>query len=567
MNRKLAVAMLAVGAASAWVMWPCVANGILYWDDNRYLERALEYRNLGWPALRWAFTTLYLGNYIPLAWLSHILDWQLFGANAFGHHAVSVLWHALNAGLVTWLAWAILNAARPAAPRPSDATLVAVAAGVGLIFGVHPLQVESVAWISERKNLLCATFSIGATLAYLRQRIWLATALLGGALLAKPAAVPLPAAFLALDFFPLERYRQMGWARLVREKWLMVTLSAIEAGLTVVAQQGALASWEVHGWSARTLTAARGFGFYLAKLAWPTPLSPFYPLRGDIGLGNPEHAGAVAVCVGITILAVAGRRRVPALLPAWASYLLLVGPVCGLMQVGAAATADRYAYMAMIPVLLAVASVVFIMPERLSLYALALAGFWGALLAGRARAQIPVWRDTETLWRTVLEQFPESGTANAELAAELARQERFDEAAPFAEMGYEKRPDFVDARWAMVRVWLHRAEALTRSRQYTEALPFAERSVKAAPDDAFARSALGMVLLKIGRFERAAGELEEAVRLDARLPGARYNLACAYAQVGRLPEAKKILGELAAEKPEIRALAARDPLLASVGEF
>lgn len=543
----LALVAVAVAVLTAGLFWPATRGAFLEWDDSLYLAELQKQ-----PGIAWAFRAVQPFYYHPLTWLSYFLDQRAAGLDPVQFHATNMLLHAVNAGMVVVLAWMILGSTREG---------LVVAGIVGLVFGLHPLQVEPVAWVAERKTVLCALFSFATVWAYIRGWRWATVGLFGCALLAKPAAMTLPVALVALDFVsPQDR----------REKWSLLALGAACLVVTVVAQhrEEAMMSWAVHGWGERALVAARGFIFYLWKLIWPAWLSPFYPIGGDMTLRSVEFAVPVALVSVITALAVTLRRRVPALLAAWVAYVALVLPVSGLAQAGSQAVADRFAYLAMVPVLLAMAAGVMQLARRFTPVGrttlVALVTAWVLFLAKQTRAQIPVWHDTETMWRAVLQHYPRSGIAQAQLAAELVRQGRFDEAQPLAESAFAQLPEHPAGRWACEQVRLHRAGEHVARREFAEVLGDAQRVVEIAPSNAVAHATLGLALLKTRAYDKAAIELETALRLKAKLPAARYNLACAYAQLGRIEDARVALAQAVALDAQFAELAVRDPELAAL---
>ncbi len=507
--------------------WPCLRNGFTHWDDDIYLEGAAQH-GVGWA---WTTTRVY---YHPLTWWSHMLDLKLWGRNPVPHHAVNVLLHALNAGLVVWLAW-LLTRQLP----------LAVWVGVG--FAIHPLQVESVAWIAERKNVLCGFFSLLALILYLRGRWWPMVAAYVAALLSKPMAVPLPLVMMAMDYFPNGR---RGW-RIVTEKWLLLVLAA---GITVLAFHGQIGTGALrtHELSAleRVFVAARSLVFYLWKIVWPAWLSPFYPLGENLRLAQAEFIVPVILCAGIT----AGVWRVAAGRAAWLAYVALVLPVSGLFQAGGQAVADRFAYLAMIPVLLVIGGVVL---KWRRLGPVVLAGFasWWVV---RTEQQIPVWHDDATLWQAVVTHYPQSRVAYRLLADALIEQRRFDEALPVAEHAAQVANDETELT-LLGRDFGVLTEWFIEQRNFAAAARAARGAVGLMPDNLAARSALGLALLKTGQYAEAVEQLR-----DVPLPAARYNLACAYARLGRLEDARAALDEAVALEPKFAEWAARDPELAAL---
>ena len=398
---KLFWLAVGIGLLTFGVYLPVRHFQLTYWDDNAYLNIAAAHR-LTWAGIQYAFTSTFI-YYQPLTWLSHGADCVLWGTQYGGHHLQSVLWHALNAALVVVLAWQLSSAW-------TDRERLLFAGWVALVFALHPLQVESVAWLAGRKTVLAGFFSLLSVCAYLqwagrathRRWWWLAVGAYGAALLSKPMAVPLPAVWLALDLFPLRRHEAVGWRRLVGEKWLPFALAGVVTGLTFFgqAETGALQTITLTG-PARLLVAARSFVFYVWKTVWPAWLSPFYALDGDLSLRNPEFQISVGVCliaVGIAFLA---RRRWPVVLAAGGAYVALVLPVSGLFQAGGQAVADRFAYLPLVAITLLAGSGFVRCARRWPVWVgVVLALQLGWLLA-RTGSQMTVWTDSVTMWQAV----------------------------------------------------------------------------------------------------------------------------------------------------------------------
>lgn len=519
-----------------------LVNGFVDWDDHIYLRELARMGTFSWSSLRWMWTSLEPFYLQPIAWMTHLADYQIWGLNAVGHHATNWILHGVYVALVGALVWMLTGKA--ADMRPMER--LAMSALIALVCGIHPLQVESVAWVAARNGLLCSLWMVAALCAYVRAVgddgklhrgwprhndlcrgwWWTAVALDAVALLTKPFAVSLPVVMLAMDYFPLRRYQGRGAWRLVAEKWPVIALSAAAA----VGAIGARAQQQLEGLSENTptmrvLVAAHGMVFYLWKLVWPSWLSPFYPLSDSVSLRSGEFVGPVLFCVAVTIVAVWLRKRMPVLLAAWGSYVALLLPVCGLVQVGGQAMADRYAYLAMVPVLLAFSVGILWMWRRgsaLGKVAFCVAvGAWLALLGLRTRAQIAVWHDDISLWSAALEHFPDDPHSNYDLGVALLAAHRLEEA----------------------RVAVERA--VTHSNPHAPQLPMA-------------RGTLGVIYLKMHDYNEAIVQLQQAVAGDGTLWAARYNLACAYARTGRLAEAYAVLQALLAKQPQYASLAVRD---------
>jgi protein O-mannosyl-transferase len=481
---------LVIFAGALWLHWPSTGGEFLRVDDVEYLRQSVRWNGLTWNAAKWALTDTE-SYYQPLPRLSHILDYQIWGTNPMGHHATSVILHALNAALVFGLLWTLLGST-----SLTIGERLMVAWWVATVFAIHPLQVESVAWVAGRTQLLCTTFGIASLWAYVAgARRWVVCLLFIPAVLSKPMAVSLPFVMLVVDYFPLRRHEHSGWGRLVREKAVLIALAVAAAAVTVIArsvQADSVLSSVVIPFSARILRMFQSLSFYASKLCWPTHLSPVYP--GDVPLGWGAAVVSVLAVTVITAVALIERRRIPMLVAAWGAYAVLVLPISGLVPTGVSVSI-RYAYVAMLPLLVLEGGVaVWLWRRSTKVICVALT----CLLAGqlcafaiRTRSLIPGWHDDEALRRAELAEFPDSADANGALAREL----------------------------------------LDRGRT-GEALPFAQQAVALGPQAWEAHMRLGLVLIGVGQFQGAAGQFEQALRLNAQSAGARFGLGVAWSELG-----------------------------------
>jgi tetratricopeptide (TPR) repeat protein len=512
---------LAIFAGALWLHWPSVQGGFLDGDDKEYLEQAVRCNGLTWEAVKWAFTTTE-PYYQPLPRLSHVLDYQLWGRNAAGHHATSVVLHALNAAIVFGLMWTLLGAV-----TLTTGERLATAGGVAVVFAIHPLQVESVAWISGRTQMLCALFGIGCLWAYAANRCrWTVGGLFALALLCKPMAVSLPFVMVAMDYFPLRRQEQLGWGRLLREKVVLVALAAV---VSVAAITTEVSIGETVPLAPRVWMVFPNLMFYPWRLVFPVHFAPFYSMR----LGPSPDQWRVIVSmlsVGmITALAVWGWRRLPALAAAWGAYLAFVLPVTGLVHGGSAA--PRHAYLAMLPLLpLAGGAVVWLWRRSPAVARYAVIGVltgelcvFGVLTC----SLIPDWHNDETVQRAVLAWFPDSEFANRALALTLLGQGRADEALPYAQRDVQIAPQLC---WAHMTL----GYVLNRLRQLPEAVEQYEQALQINPNIPEAHQNLGIALDQMGRVQEAIGHYEEAVRIRPDYLDAHYNLGLALWRAGQL---------------------------------
>ena len=347
--------------------------------------------------------------------------------------------------------------------------------------------------------------------------------------LSKPIVATLPVVLLILDWFPLRRHVEVGWRTLVQEKLWMFAVSVVLTVLTLslTSHDAMLPSTESLGLASRLLLAVRGVVFYVWKLIWPAWLSPFYPLLGEITLTSAEFYVPVLLLVILCLGAWAALRRAPALAAAWMTYLALLLPVSGLTQFGGESVANRHVYVAMLPLVLAIVGTGAWLWRRAPAIGrvplILIAGAAVVCLAGRTRVAARMWHDDETLWRNVLQWYPDYAFANWQVAA-----------------------------------------AAVARRDFVTALPCAERALEGYPNDKEVRGLLGLTYLKTRRYEAAVQTLQPLMRADVWMPAARYNLACAYARLGSNDAAIAMLRELVQREPRFVELARRDTELAGL---
>ena len=374
--------LLVLGTLAVYL--PAAQHGFTLYDDGDYVtENPMVQNGLTWAGVKWAFTTWHAGNWHPLTWLSHMADCQMAGSNAGVPHCVNILFHAANAVLLFALLLRLTRLRADASARQAGA--IWPSAFAAALFAWHPLHVESVAWISERKDVLSTFFALLTLLAYTKavtsgkgqvtgkdtsrtfvmspvtRHLSLLPALLFFALglMSKPMLVTLPFVMLLLDYWPLNRIRSSefgtrNFIKLLLEKWPFFALSAASCVVTFLCQHhgGAVATLENVPLDFRLENVPVAYARYLLKMIWPAHLAVFYPLDLLSGL---EVAVAVAVLIAISGLAWRARRSCPYWLVGWLWFLGTLVPVIGLVQVGGASMADRYTYFPSIGIFLAVA--------------------------------------------------------------------------------------------------------------------------------------------------------------------------------------------------------------------
>lgn len=421
---------------------PALGNGFVSWDDpGNFLDNP-HYRGLGPVQLRWMFTTFHAGHYIPLTWLSLGVDYLLWGLHPGGYHLTSLLLHAATALGVYFLTVRLLRLALPPAPAP--AALRWSAAVAALAFAIHPLRVESVAWATERRDVLSGLFYVLALLCYLKAKAgggaaageptnsrgggWygLTLACFTAALLSKSIAVTLPVTLLVLDVYPLRRLGgPTGWRtpRPWLEKLPFFVLSAATAAVAFAAllPLGNTQSLQSMPLLLRLVLSAYGLLFYLRKTLVPLDLSPLYPLSLQITWLQ------FGVLIGGACLAWMGRRRWPAVSAAALVYAITVAPVVGIFQNGPQAAADRYGYLPCLGLAVLIGGAVARWwPSRRIL--LPVAAVWLTALAFLTWQQTSVWRDSITLWSQAAAVTPDMRGAHFNLAQAYAQDGRIAEA-------------------------------------------------------------------------------------------------------------------------------------------
>lgn len=509
---------------------PVLDHGFVNYDDPVYVTSNPYVRAGLMPqSVFWALGAYVSSNYHPVTVLSHMLDCQLFGLNPRGHHLTSLLIHLANTMLLFLLLRRLTSTSQ--GRLGSEAASLWVSAIATALFAVHPLRVETVAWISDRKDLLSTFFWLVALLAYLaftRRRtvlrylvVAMATAL---ALLSKATAVTLPCVLLLLDFWPLgrlptETWRQAARAlpRLVLEKLPLFALSLVAGRLALTTQAEAWVSVEAVSFSHRAANAAVSYVTYLAKTLVPHDLAVFYPYTP---IAPVKALGAAALIAAVTVAAVVCWRRAPYLFVGWFWFLGVLAPVIGITQVGNQAMADRYTYVPSIGILIALAWGLTawagkITWRRRSLVAASLAAV--LVLPVATRLQLRHWENSVTLFRHALEVTPPNVVAHLNLAEGLRAAGQLDEAVLHYQAALTLEPTRAEAHAGMGTILMNLG-------RLDEAVRVLERAVELAPNDAKMHHALAAVLDTAGRADEAITHLERAVELRPEFRAAHLGL-------------------------------------------
>ncbi len=582
---RLSVGLAALlSLAVCAVYFPALGYPFLQYDDpdyvtaNRFVREGLTVEGLGH-----AVEPGHAGNWHPLTWVSHMLDVELFGLDARFHHATSIALHALVAVLAFFLFGDLAARARGAA----DVTSTIAAGFAAAAFALHPLRVESVVWISERKDVLSAALGLGAVLAYVRYaerpsgRRYVVVALLAVlGLAAKSMLVTLPVLFLLLDAWPLARREP--WSRLVVEKLPLFVAAGATTALTLVAQHraGTLSGLEALSLAQRLGNACVSLAAYLGDLVFPVGLGPFYPYP-QRGWSVLSIAGAFGLILLATAVAWRARARRPWLLTGWLWFLIALVPVLGLVQIGVQARADRYTYLPQIGLFAAVAAEGARLAAARSraargVLALGCAAVL-ATLALQTASQIRIWRDTEALFTRALAVTTDNDVAHYALSMELVRRGELALGLAHAEEAVRLRPLSARAQEqlgdCLARVG-RREEALARLAEAArleprraqthaliggvlleagrpaEAIAPLERACALAPDLAAAHANLGLALARTGQPEAAVEAYARAVALDRTLVDTRLQLGAALMDLGRSDEAERAFLDTLRTRPE-----------------
>ena len=532
-RRRTALCGLLLFIVTVGTFLPALRNGFVNYDDPDYLtENFHVQQGLTWQGVRWAFTdTGQVGFWHPLTWLSHMLDCQMFGLQPWGHHLTNVLLHAVNVLLVFFVFKKMTGA--------FGRSLLLAA-----LFGLHPLRVESVAWAAERKDVLSALFWLLTLWAYIRfvektsanDRGWklsyglaLGFFLLG--LMAKPMLVTLPCALLLLDYWPLGRFRSVSFGCLLKEKIPFFLAAAAASVGAFLAQSASSATSVGVPLSARLENALVSYERYLGKIFWPADLAFFYPHPGYWPAERVLFSGLLLF--GLTVLAVALRRRQPWWLTGWLWFLGTFVPVIGLVQVGGQSMADRFTYLPSLGVLImaiwSVGEVTAGRPGQRTALVLAAAATVVPCAALTFR-QIGFWKNSETLCRRALTVTTHNQVAHFCLGVALEKKGRPDEAIPEYLAALAADPTYAMAH-------LNLGFALSDEGEFGEATAQFQEALRLKTDPARAHFGLGLIFGREGRISDATAEFQQAVALRPDWPDAHFNLGIAREHAGQMPEA------------------------------
>lgn len=536
---------LVLVAATFAAYLPALCADFVTYDDGLYVtENAHVQSGLTTSSIRWAFTNGESGSWQPLTWLSHTLDYEVFGDAAWGHHLTSVSLHGATSAL---LFLAFLRLTRDTAPSLF----------VAAVFALHPLHVESVAWVSERKDVLSALFAVLTILAYARYAgtasrgqyalslVWLTLGLM-----AKPMLVTVPCVLLLLDYWPLKRCTEpivRTGARLVLEKLPHFGLAFAFALVTLWTQRdvSAMSSLEALPIDLRIRNAIYSYVVYAGKTFWPVHLAAYYPHpRESLTWLAAGLAGTLLLSVTAGVLVL--RKRAAYLPVGWFWYLGMLVPVIGLIQAGTQGMADRYMYLPLVGLAIMVAWGVAELVSKVAAprWVPRVAGIGtAAALACCTWAQAGYWRDSETLFRRALAVTENNEVAERALATVLIDEERDAEALPHLLRAIELDHGFAENHY-------HLGIVRQREGDHAAAIAAFRRAVELDPGYSKAYNNLGVTLMNLGRYPEAEQAIAKAVETDPANREAVENYASVLVAVGNYAEAESRLRPLLDESPD-----------------
>jgi len=560
--------------------WPSLANDFVEWDDDINLVKNASFRGLGWAALRWDFTNVLMGHYIPVTWLTFSVDSAIWGMRPLGYHLTNLALHVANGLLFYVLALRLLARATSVGHTPRFLG----AAVAALFFALHPLRAESVAWATERRDVLSGLFFLLTVLAYLaaadavgRRRI----ALLGGSIAAfalglgsKSIVMSLPLVLVALDVYPLRRLSLQwppwrGQHRVLLEKLPYIALGLLGAAVAYYAVwlNKFLTPLEQYPWPARIAMGFYSLWFYVTATVLPFGLSPVYELPPRVDPLAARFLGPTLVVIAASAGAVVMRRRWPWALSAWVVYAVLVAPVAGIVHSGHQLAHDRYSYLSCLPwaVLVGAAAAAVAqltaqarLRRSIAVCAAGALGAWLLALAVMTWGQVQIWRNTQVLFAYAIDSEPhcavchgnlgvylannnnaaalyhlernvalrpERSRSHANLAIHLLKLGRRAEAIRHLEIALELEPDHADALTVLGDAFLSDNRPETALKPLGYALTIEPRHI-------IARTLLGTALARLGDHTSAIAEYRRAIMIDPRMAPPRYALASLLAKRG-----------------------------------
>jgi tetratricopeptide (TPR) repeat protein len=538
----VSVIVLVLAILTLATYWRSQDHGFIEYDDQLYITKNyLTQSDISLKSIAAAFKDVHTGNWHPVTMLSHMLDWQLFGANAGGHHWTNVIIHLFNT-ILLFVLWRMMTGA------------MWRSAFVAALFAVHPINVESVAWIAERKNVLSTFFWFLTMISfvwYVRSPGWkryfpvLICFVLG--LMSKAMLVTLPFVLLLMDYWPLNRtgFREQEWQSippvpvkkeklsvLILEKVPLFIMAMVFIGLTLYFQKtaNAFASLESMPFSDRIANAVVSYAWYIKKLFWPTDLTVFYPHRVILIW---QVSSAAIFLIAVTLLVCKYYRKYPYLIMGWFWYLGTLVPVIGLVQVGHQSMADRYAYVPLIGLFVIMA---WHIPQALlkfnhsKIYTSCIFIIFIIIFSVSTSIQVGMWKDTATLFEEALKMNPENYMAYNILGSEEAGKGNPEKALHYYQMSIKLNPKYA-------RAYSNAGNEYLKLGQYQEAYQYYQKAIAINDKLADAYYNLGVLNLVTNRPDEALVHFNKALTIMPGYFDARFNLGVALFRMGKISHA------------------------------
>jgi Tfp pilus assembly protein PilF len=557
---------------------PTLQNAFVAWDDGAYVFGNPFLKAHPLDFVRWAFSTTRTGYWHPLTWISYFVDHAFWGLNPLGYHLTNNVLHAVNTLMVVYLIMRLLKALNERTVKTGSEKIltqgmILVTGGVtGLLFGLHPLHVESVAWVAERKDLLCALFFLlsiitytnyarslgsgvrsqesgvsvnartGQNNAFTNKEYLFALGFFILALLSKPMAVTLPAVLVILDWYPFHRIRSLKtfWA-VFFEKLPFIAVSLISSVLTVLAQkaEGALLSIDVVPLSARLLVGADTLVAYLGKMLWPLNLIPLYPYPKNVSLFSGEYFPAVVLVIGVTTACMIYGKKRKVWLAAWAYYVVTLIPVLGIVQVGSQSMADRYTYLPSLgPFLITGLAAAWISGkvntltrwgQTIKAFSVTAGIFVFVALSYLTVAQTSIWKNSYNLWSYLIEkeQVPQ---AYFGLGIVFTEREQLDTAIAYYNKVIALDPAYYEA-------YENRGYIFGKREQFDKAIDDYNQAIAIKPFLYRAYYNRAGIFEKMGQFNRALPDYDKAIALNPSYYEAYNNRGIIFTKMGQMEKA------------------------------
>lgn len=537
---------------------PALKNGFVNWDDQLYVYENLRIRSIDAKFIKWIFTEPVLANWHPLTMLSLAIDYSVWKLNPFGYHLTNNILHGANAFLASLLT-ARLSRMSSSTKKPSHHLMPAfIGAIAGLIFSLHPLRVESVAWVSERKDVLSAFFFLSSVIFFMEYVVsnknrlfcyFISLVLFALALMSKPMAITLPAVLLLIDFYPLKRANKTIDLFIEKIPFFIAAFLCALAALWAQQKSGTISSLETLTLAERLGVSVRATAFYLYKTVLPYKLAPFYPLPLKTEMFGPAFAASFLVLSGITAVSLFFLKKNRLLLTIWLYFLVTLVPVIGLVQIGAQGAADRYTYIPSIGLSILIAAVIICASQAISktkflTVALIITVILSVPLGLLTLKQSSIWKDPLTLWTYQVKSYPGSSALpynNLGLAYDSSGD--FDNALKNYNVAIVLNPKYTDSIY-------NKAFALQRLDKCNEAISGFTRVIELKPSFINSYMNRGICYATLGDFNRAIDDFTVAGKLDPSNKASYINLALAQKAAGDLTNAQENFSK--AEKLDAR---------------